>query len=200
MYFVIKRFLDIFLGLIVIIIMSPLLLLISILIITTSGFPVIYKQERVGLNSDPFYIFKFRSMVNSTDQMGPDITSHNDKRITLIGKIIRKYKIDELPQFLNVIRGDMSIVGPRPEIRKYVEMFSQDFKEILSIRPGISDFAAIRFRNEENILGGQINTEEYYQNYLLPQKIILNKKYVAERSFFTDCKIILSTIKAVITN
>lgn len=193
-----KRIFDIFFSTLGLICLSPLFLLVSILIKLTSPGPVFFKQERIGKNFRPFLLYKFRTMVPDAAQRGHLITAGDDKRITRIGRILRKTKIDELPQLINVLKGDMSLVGPRPEVRKYVEMYRKDYEEILKIRPGITDIASLKFRNEEELLKGKENYEEYYAHVILPEKIKLAKEYLKKMSLWFDVKLILKTIFSIL--
>lgn len=198
MYIYIKRLLDLSASLIALILLSPLLVVISIGIVINSGFPIFYLQERVGIGWKKFKIIKFRTMVANADTIGPGISSEDDLRITKIGKILRKYKLDELPQLLNVLFGDMSLIGPRPELAKYAAYYKEDYSRILKIKPGITDFASISFRDEAMLLNGKNKeSETFYLNQILPQKISLYKKYLQEISPKTDVQILFSTIKAI---
>lgn len=163
-----------------------------------SGTPIFYLQERVGIDWKKFRIIKFRTMVTNADVIGPGISSEDDSRITKIGKILRKYKIDELPQLFNVFIGDMSLIGPRPELAKYAEYYREDYSRILKIKPGITDFASISYRDEALLLNGKKKESEiFYLKQILPQKISLYDKYLEEISPTTDAKILFSTIKAL---
>ncbi len=192
-----KRIFDIVATLIGGILLLPLIIVIIIWIKTTSKGPLFYIQKRVGLNFKEFNLYKFRSMVVNADRVGPSVTSGDDPRITKIGKILRRTKIDELPQLINVLKGDMSLVGPRPEVIKFVEQKKEDYKIILSIKPGITDNAAIEYRNEETIMEQYENKEKAYIDIVLPQKIKLYKKYINNISFIGDLKLILKTIKVI---
>ena len=189
-----KRIFDFLASLLGLIILSPLFLVIAGLIKLYDKGPVFFKQKRIGKNFKPFYIYKFRTMVVNADKIGSLVTKEDDPRITRLGKFLRKFKIDELPQLFNVIKGDMSIVGPRPEVEKYVLSFKDDFKEILKIRPGITDYATLRFRNEEEILKEYDDIEEGYIKEVLPEKIRLYMQYINDMSFLTDIKLILYTL------
>jgi len=193
-----KRAFDFLVSLIGLIILSPLFGIISILIKIHDKGPIFFKQKRIGQNFKPFYIYKFRTMIINAENKGPLITKEDDPRITALGKFLRKFKIDELPQLINVLKGDMSLVGPRPEVEKYVNFFKKDYKEILKIKPGITDYATIYFKDEELILKkfakNNDNIEEVYLKQILPQKIKFYKKYLQEISFFTDLKLIFLTI------
>ena len=198
MYKIIKRTADIILSIIVLLILLPVLFVISLLIILTDGFPVFYFQRRVGKNWKEFNIIKFRTMVNGADKLGPGISVNNDSRITKIGKVLRKFKLDELPQFINVLKGEMSLVGPRPELLKYANNFSLEYSKILSVKPGISDFASIAYKDEARLLDKDGDSEEIYLEKILPEKIKLYNKYIEEMNFFIDIKILLLTIKAIL--
>ena len=193
-----KRIFDIFFSVLGLICLSPLFLIVAILIKLTSQGPVFFKQERIGKNFRPFLLYKFRTMVPNAAQRGPLITTGDDKRITKIGRILRKTKIDELPQLINVLKGDMSLVGPHPEVRKYVEMYKKDYEEILKIRPGITDVASLKFRDEKESMEGKGNHEEYYAHVILPEKIKLAKEYLKKMSLWFDIKLILKTILSII--
>lgn len=193
-----KRLFDFIASLTGILILSPVFILISLIIILTDGLPVFYKHKRIGRNFKTFYVLKFRSMVKDADKKGLQITSADDPRITKIGKLLRKSKLDELPQLINVLKGDMSLVGPRPEVDKYVNIFKNDYREILKVRPGITDISSIIYRDEESVLRDKPDPEEYYKNILLPQKIQLAKEYFKYHSFLLDLKLILATIMKII--
>ncbi|MBZ0200691.1 MAG: sugar transferase [Ignavibacteriaceae bacterium] len=192
-----KRLLDIIVSIIILFITIPFWLLISVAIIIESGFPVLFLQERIGINRKPFKIIKFRTMKCKATSKDLLISSHNDLRITNVGRFLRKYKIDELPQFINVFLGDMSIVGPRPEVKKYTERFLSEYDHILSVKPGITDYASIVFRNEAQMLDNITDREKFYMEKILPEKIILNKKYIIEACFITDIKIIFITFWSI---
>ncbi len=197
MYLILKRFSDIFFSFISLIILLPLFFLIYILIYLTSGKPVFFKQERVGKNWKIFYIYKFRTMQIRQTFNDSSITSANDSRITKIGKVLRTYKLDELPQLINVLWGKMSLVGPRPELKKFAMVYHQDYDKILTLKPGISDYASIKYYNESILLKESENPEIYYLDNILPDKIELNKRYISEASFATDFKIIITTLKTI---
>ncbi len=188
------RLLDFVLSLLGFIILIPILVFIAIWIKMDSPGPILYIQSRVGRNNIDFKLFKFRTMRPSSDSLGLLTIGGNDPRITNSGLILRKYKLDELPQLLNVIKGDMSLVGPRPEVRKYVDLYDASQREILNVRPGITDEASIYFHNENTLLGNAINPEEVYINEIIPQKIELNKRFINNPSIFNYIKIILKTI------
>ena len=197
----IKRLFDIFFSLIGIIILLPIFLLIGILIKLDSNGPIIFKHKRVGLNSKVFIMHKFRSMKEHLLKNSIQLTMKNDKRITKIGLILRKYKIDELPQLYDVLIGNMSFVGPRPEVEKFINCYSENTKKkILSTRPGITDYSSIKFSNESEMIKNKDNPEEYYIKNILPIKQKYYLRYINEKSLYTDLKIIMLTLKKIIFN
>lgn len=193
-----KRFFDVTVSFAGLVVLSPVFLIISLLIKLTDKGPVFFKQTRIGENFKPFILIKFRSMVFNADKIGLEITTKGDPRIRGIGRFLRKTKLDELPQLLNVLKGEMSIVGPRPEVPKYVELFKDEYQEILKVKPGITDFATIEFRDEEDILKEYNKPDEGYCNEILPRKIELYKKYIKEKGFLTDVRLILLTIREIV--
>jgi len=178
--------------------LSPLLIGIAFLIKIEDGGAVFYRGLRVGIYGGSFRIFKFRTMVTDAERMGASSTSDDDPRITRIGKLLRKYKLDELPQLINVLLGDMSLVGPRPEVRKFTDLYTEEEKAILTVRPGITDWASIWNPDEGAILAGSADPDQDYLEKIRPEKIRLQLKYVRERTFWTDIKIILLTLKTII--
>ncbi len=190
----VKRLFDILASLIGIVILSPFLILISILVLLDSRGGIFYKQVRVGKGMKEFKLFKFRTMYSNSDKKGLLTVGMKDSRITRMGYYLRKYKLDELPQLLNVLIGDMSIVGPRPEVPKYVAMYNDEQKKVLNVRPGITDYASIEYANENEILSKATNPEEEYINTIMPAKLKLNLKYISEMGLTTDIKIIFRTI------
>ncbi|WP_317852233.1 sugar transferase [Paraclostridium sp. AKS81] len=192
-----KRIFDIGASFFGLVILSPILLLIAIFIKIDSKGPVFFKQQRVGKNKKVFEIYKFRTMVTDAEKIGKQITIGNDSRITNVGKFIRKCKLDELPQLLNVLRGEMSLVGPRPEVPRYVDLYDEYQEQILLVKPGITDYASIEFRNENEILGGSINPEKTYISEVMPVKIDLNLKYIKKISLIEDIHLILKTISVL---
>lgn len=192
-----KRAFDICAVLASTVIIIPLICLIAIGIALTSKGPIFFSQERMGKNFSRFKLFKFRTMVVDAANMGPLVTKGSDPRITKVGSFLRKSKLDELPQLFNVLKGDMSIVGPRPEVEKYAVLFKGKYKSVLSIRPGITDYATLEYRNEQDVLNNYADTEEGYIKEVLPAKIALYEKYLLEMSFTTDLKIIVNTLTAL---
>lgn len=193
-----KRFFDVIVSFVGLIVIFPVFLVIFLLIKLTDKGPVFFKQTRIGESFKPFILIKFRSMVVNADKMGLEITTKEDPRITGIGRFLRKTKLDELPQLLNVLKGEMSFVGPRPEVAKYVELFRDEYREILKVKPGITDFATIEFRDEEGILKKYDKPDEGYCKEILPRKIELYKKYIKEKSFLTDLKLFLLTLREIV--
>jgi lipopolysaccharide/colanic/teichoic acid biosynthesis glycosyltransferase len=161
------------------------------------GGPVFYPAPRVGKDGKPFRMYKFRTMVVNADRIGGPSTAADDPRLTRVGHSIRKYKLDEIPQLINVVRGDMSLVGPRPEVQHYVDMYSPEERQILSVRPGITDWASIRYRNEGDILLGSDDPEQAYMEKIRPGKIRLGLEYVRRQSLWTDIKILAQTARAL---
>ena len=193
----IKRMLDLAVSLIGLICLLPLLLLVAVLIKLDSTGPVLFRQTRMGMRFRPFQILKFRTMVQDSSR-GQSITVGDDPRITRVGRFLRKTKIDELPQLINVFKGEMTFVGPRPEVPQYVELFRQDYEEILKIRPGITDLASIKYRNEAALLGQSKNPEEEYVTRVLPDKISLGREYVRCSSLAFDLRLIFRTFLKLI--
>jgi len=193
-----KRALDLAVSVPALIALSPALLVIAALVKAGGPGPIFYAQERVGRRGRPFRLYKFRTMVTDADKSGPAITSSGDARITPLGRTLRKWKLDELPQLWNVVRGDMSLVGPRPEVRKYTDIFRDDYSEILEISPGITDYAALEYRDEEEVLARYPDAEEAYTSVVLPEKIALYRQYLRDMGFRSDLKIIFRTIREVI--
>lgn len=173
------------------------MIIIAILIKLDSKGPVFFKQVRVTKNGREFKIFKYRTMKIDSDKFS-QITVGKDSRITKVGDFLRKYKLDEIPQLINVLIGDMSLVGPRPEVPKYVALYIEEQREILKVRAGITDYASIEFSNENDILANETDPEKAYIEKIMPRKIELNKKYLSEISVMTDIKIILLTIKKIL--
>jgi lipopolysaccharide/colanic/teichoic acid biosynthesis glycosyltransferase len=194
------------------VVLSPVLLVLAILVKMSDGGPVLFCQERVGKAGRRFSILKFRSMVTNAEHLGPGITKDGDPRITRIGRFLRKSKLDELPQLWNVLRGEMSFVGPRPEIPYYVEKYTTEQKKVLAFQPGITDLATLEFRNEEELLSKALSRakpnaeaakpsanemEEFYIKFCVPRKIQLNLDYARRASVWEDTKLILRTVWAL---
>lgn len=176
------RFFDFIFSLLGVVILSPVFIFLYIAIYLESKGGGIYRQLRVGRSNKDFYVYKFRSMRVGADKQGLITVGGRDSRITRIGHFIRKYKLDELPQLFNVLKGDMSLVGPRPEVRKYVEMYTEEQRQVLSVRPGITDYASIEYVDENTILGQAEDADKVYVEQILPDKIRYNMKYIQSRS------------------
>lgn len=191
------RFFDILFSLIGILVLSPLFLIVYIVIVVGSKGGGFYCQQRVGLNGKDFKLIKFRSMRVGADKDSLITVGGRDPRITRIGYFIRKFKIDELPQLFNVLKDDMSLVGPRPEVRKYVDLYTDEQKKVLSVRPGITDYASIEYVDENEILGKVDNPDEVYIKQIMPDKIKLNMKYIENKSVKEYFKIVFMTIAKI---
>ena len=195
-----KRVFDILFSLTVILFFLPVGLVLSILILLSSKGGIFYTQTRIGKNKKPFSLLKFRSMKIESDKQGKLTVGMNDKRITKIGVFIRKYKLDEFPQFVNVLKGDMSIVGPRPEVEEYVNLYSEKELKILDVKPGITDYASLEYFRENELLAKSKDPEKTYINEIMPNKIALNYKYLKNPTLLHDFKIIFKTILKIIKN
>jgi len=195
----IKRLFDIIFSGLGLLFLFPFFVILAIVIILDSKGGVFYKQIRVGKDSVDFSLLKFRSMKIDSDKKGLLTVGGNDPRITKVGCFIRKYKIDELSQLINVFIGDMSLVGPRPEVRKYVDLYSEEQLKVLTVKPGITDNASITYFNENELLGKSDYPEETYINEIMPKKLAFNLSYINDNSFFLDFKIILRTIIKILT-
>jgi len=194
-----KRLFDLGASFFGLILLAPIFVLSALWIMIDSKGPIFFRQERVGFQGINFRIHKFRTMVLNAEKKGKQITVGEDSRITTVGSFLRKYKLDELPQLIDVLVGDMSLVGPRPEVPKYIDCYSDDEKyDVLSVKPGITDNASIEFRNENELLASSNDPEATYINEVLPKKIALYRKYVRECSFFGDVAIIFKTIFLII--
>jgi lipopolysaccharide/colanic/teichoic acid biosynthesis glycosyltransferase len=188
-----KRSFDVIVATISLVIVAPLLALAALMVKLSSRGPVFYRGTRVGLNGELFPMLKFRTMVVDAESLGGSATAADDPRITRFGKFLRRYKLDELPQLFNVLLGDMSLVGPRPEVEKYVNLFSPEEKAILTVRPGITDWASIWNSNEAAVLEGSRDPERTYEELIRPTKLALQLLYVRDHSFFVDLKILFHT-------
>lgn len=188
------RLSDFVLSSICLVIISPVLLLIAIAVKVSSKGPVLYKQVRVGKNGNDFTLLKFRTMHVNADNKGLLTVGGRDARISPIGYYLRKFKVDELPQVINVLKGDMSIVGPRPEVRRYVDLYSQEQRKVLLVLPGITDYASIAYRNENEILAGAADPEYLYIHEIMPRKIELNATFITNRNIKEYFSIIFKTV------
>ena len=189
-----KRTFDFLIALIGLIVVSPILLLVALLIKATSKGPIFYKQDRVGLNAGIFKLLKFRTMVIDADKLGSSVTVKDDPRITPVGRFLRRFKLDELPQLINVLRGDMSFVGPRPDVPGFADKLTGKDRIILSVRPGVTGPATLKYRNEEELLAKQADPNRYNAEVIYPDKVRLNREYVENYSFWKDIGYIIRTI------
>ena len=189
----IKRVLDLVLAVIFAVILAPIYLILALAVVVDTGLPVFYRAERGGYRNRPFRIFKFRSMVKNADKIGGGTTALNDSRITKVGNVLRKTKLDEIPQLFNIIKGDMSFIGPRPELLRYTSQYEGEELLIHRVRPGITDYSYIEFINLDEIVGGE-NADEMYEKYVLKRKNELRVKYAKTVSFTTDFKLLFITI------
>ncbi len=192
-----KRLFDIVSSLIVLILLLPVLLIIALLIVLDSKGGVFYRQERIGRNGKPFMLYKFRTMRTGSDKLKITV-GHRDPRITKTGYYLRKYKLDELPQLINILKGEMSVVGPRPEVRKYVEMYTPEQRKVLSVRPGLTDLSTLEYVDESELLKDADDPEKMYIEQIMPDKLALNMRYIETRSFLNDLKIIFRTLLRII--
>jgi len=194
------RFFDILFSSLGLIILSPLFLILAIWIKLDSKGPIFYKQLRVGKNDENFYLFKFRTMFMNADKNGLITVGDRDPRVTRAGYFFRKYKLDELPQLVNVLLGNMSLVGPRPEVRKYVEMYTPEQRKVLTVKPGLTDYASIRYIDENKVLAKSNDPERTYINVIIPEKIRYNIKYIEHQSVKEYFKIIFLTISRIFSS
>lgn len=195
-----KRIFDFIFALIGLILLAPLFFIVAISIKLDSPGPVFFRQKRVGLHQKDFFIHKFRTMYVDAEKRGLQITVGSDPRITPVGHVLRKYKMDEFPQFIDVLVGNMSMVGPRPEVPKYVAQYPEEKRnKLFTMRPGITDWASVKFKNENDILGKAADPEKAYVEEILPVKISYYEKYLSEASLATDLRIIFLTLKEIFT-
>jgi lipopolysaccharide/colanic/teichoic acid biosynthesis glycosyltransferase len=188
-----KRLFDIVVALGALLFLFPLFLIVAVAIKWDSPGPVFFRQRRIGRGFRPFFIYKFRTMTDNRQNAGALFTIRHDPRITRVGRFLRKSKIDELPQLINVLKGEMTFVGPRPEVPSYVELFRADYEEILRVRPGITDLASIKYRDEASVLAQSPDPEAEYVNRVLPDKIKLSKEYISHSSFLFDLRLMFKT-------
>lgn len=193
-----KRLFDIISSGLGLIVLSPLFAVLAVWIKADSKGPVFYRQTRVGRNNKDFRLYKFRSMRPDSDKLGLITVGGHDPRVTRSGYYIRKYKLDEFPQLINVFVGDMSLVGPRPEVRKYVEMYTTEQMRVLSVRPGITSLASIRYRNENDILAAAADPDRCYIEQVMPDKLAIDLEYVDRATLWNDIKLIFNTFKEII--
>ena len=188
---------DLIAALLGMVALAPLFLAVSLAIVLDSPGPVLYRARRVGLGGRLFDLYKFRSMVVSADQLGPGITTASDGRITRVGRLLRQWKIDELPQLVNVLKGEMRLVGPRPEDPRYVALYSAEQRRVLDVRPGITGAAALHYRHEEQLLTGKV-WEQRYVEQIMPRKIEIEIEYLEHRTFFSDMRLLIRTCLAIL--
>ncbi len=193
-----KRLFDIVASLLGIIILLPFFMVICLTMAISCGFPLFYLQTRVGKNNKDFKLLKFRTMHLDADKKGLLTVGGRDPRVTNIGYYLRKYKLDELPQLFNVLFGTMSLVGPRPEVRKYVDLYTKEQHQVLSVKPGITDFASLEYINENDLLAKSNNPEKTYIDEIMPAKLALNAKYIEQQGLLVDFKIIMKTILKIV--
>jgi len=196
-YDAVKRCIDLVVAIVLLLVLSPVLAVAAIAVECSGSGPIFFRQVRVGRGGKPFDILKFRTM-RTTRSPGPLITGAGDPRVTRVGRVLRRWKVDELPQLVNVLRGEMSFVGPRPEVPRYVNMFAEQYRELLAVRPGITDIASMAFRDEETLLGRSSNPEDLYVREILPRKLALSHAYVRRRSFGLDLRLIARTVAAIL--
>lgn len=193
-----KRLFDIVFALLGLLVLFPFLLVIAIAIVLDSKGGIFYRQVRVGKGNVDFHLYKFRTMVTNAEKQGQLTVGARDARITNVGAFLRKYKLDEFPQFINILQGDMSFVGPRPEVRKYVNLYSAEQLRVLEVAPGLTDYASLEYINENEILGKAENPEQTYIDEIMPEKLMLNMRYIEEAGLATDLKIIFKTIGKIL--
>lgn len=196
----IKRLFDLLLAMSLLIVLWPLLLILAVLVRATSEGPVFYRGRRVGLEGQPFRIFKFRTMVVNADRIGGPSAADDDPRITLLGVFLRRYKLDEFPQLLNILHGEMSFVGPRPEVESEIATYTGEERLLLTVRPGLTDYASIRFHDEGAILRGSRDPHEAYLRLIRPEKVRLGLEYVRRRSAATDIRILYQTFRVILAS
>lgn len=193
-----KRIFDLFFSFLGILFLLPMYFIIAILIKLDSKGDIFYKQERIGENGMPFYVLKFRTMIPNAFSKGALTVGSRDPRVTRVGFYLRKYKLDELPQLFNVFFGEMSFVGPRPEVRKYTDLYNQEQQKVLSVKPGITDYASIKYRNENDLLAASDNPEKLYIDEIMPHKLQLNLEYIKNNNIFKDVEIIFLTFYSIV--
>ena len=193
-----KRFLDILSSLLALLLLCPLWLIIMIAIVVESRGGVFYKQIRVGKDNRDFFLYKFRTMRAGSEEKGLLTVGEHDSRVTRVGYFLRKYKLDEFPQLINVLKGDMSVVGPRPEVRKYVDLYTPKQMRVLSVRPGLTDLASIQYVHENKLLAASENPERTYVDEVMPAKLQLNLQYIDNQSLIGDIKLIFQTFAAIL--
>jgi len=194
-----KRAFDFIFSILGLVVLFPVFFIIALMIKIEDGGPVLFIQKRVGYKGRPFFMYKFRTMVVDAEKKGKLLTVGGDPRITKSGRLIRKCKLDELPQLINVLKGEMSLVGPRPEVEKYVNLYTDEQKEVLNLYPGITDPASIEYLNENELLAQSTDPEKLYVEKIMPEKIVINLEYARQASWWTDFLVIVKTLARIIS-
>lgn len=194
-----KRLFDFFSSLLALIFLLPFFVIVALLIVIEGGFPVFFTQTRIGKNKDPFQLLKFRTMVKDADKLGKITIGKRDPRVTNVGHFLRSYKLDELPQLLNILKGEMSVVGPRPEVQEYVDLYTEEQNKVFLAKPGLTDYASLKYINESEVLAKSSDPNKTYIEEVMPAKLQLNLKYIEEQGLLTDLKIIFKTIGKIIS-
>lgn len=194
-----KRLFDFFSSLTALIFLLPFFFIVALLIAIEGGFPVFFTQTRIGKNKIPFQLLKFRTMVKDADKLGKITIGKRDPRVTNIGHFLRSYKLDELPQLLNILKGEMSVVGPRPEVEEYVNLYTEEQNKVFLAKPGLTDYASLKYINESEVLAKSSDPNKTYIEEVMPAKLQLNLKYIEEQGLLTDLKIIFKTIGKIVS-
>jgi lipopolysaccharide/colanic/teichoic acid biosynthesis glycosyltransferase len=194
-----KRLFDFFSSLTALIFLLPFFFIVALLIAIEGGFPVFFTQTRIGKNKIPFQLLKFRTMVKDADKLGKITIGRRDPRVTNVGHFLRSYKLDELPQLLNILKGEMSVVGPRPEVEEYVNLYTEEQNKVFLAKPGLTDYASLKYINESEVLAKSSNPNKTYIEEVMPAKLQLNLKYIEEQGLLTDLKIIFKTISKIVS-
>ena len=194
-----KRLFDFFSSLTALIFLLPFFFIVALLIAIEGGFPVFFTQTRIGKNKIPFQLLKFRTMVKDADKLGKITIGKRDPRVTNVGHFLRSYKLDELPQLLNILKGEMSVVGPRPEVEGYVNLYTEEQNKVFLAKPGLTDYASLKYINESEVLAKSSDPNKTYIEEVMPAKLQLNLKYIEEQGLLTDLKIIFKTIGKIIS-
>jgi len=192
-----KRLFDFFSSLTALIFLLPFFFIVALLIAIEGGFPVFFTQTRIGKNKIPFQLLKFRTMVKDADKLGKITIGKRDPRVTNVGHFLRSYKLDELPQLLNILKGEMSVVGPRPEVEEYVNLYTEEQNKVFLAKPGLTDYASLKYINESEVLAKSSDPNKTYIEVVMPAKLQLNLKYIEEQGLLTDLKIIFKTISKI---
>lgn len=194
-----KRLFDFFSSLTALIFLLPFFFIVALLIAIEGGFPVFFTQTRIGKNKIPFQLLKFRTMIKDADKLGKITIGKRDPRVTNVGHFLRSYKLDELPQLLNILKGEMSVVGPRPEVEEYVNLYTEEQNKVFLAKPGLTDYASLKYINESEVLAKSSDPNKTYIEEVMPAKLQLNLKYIEEQGLLTDLKIIFKTIGKIVS-